>query len=94
MFGGLAFMWHGHMLCGLMAAGGLYRVGKAGMDAALALPGTGPMRMGARSIGGYVCASPAAMGDDALRGALLAQSRAFCATLPPRPRMAFPAAPR
>ena len=39
MFGGLAFLMNGHMICGLHKSGSMYRVGKDSYAAALALPG-------------------------------------------------------
>ncbi|MCX8509099.1 MAG: hypothetical protein ORN49_09525 [Rhodobacteraceae bacterium] len=43
MFGGLCCLPGGNMLCGLHRAGAVYRVGKPNDEAALALPGVGPM---------------------------------------------------
>ena len=84
MFGGLCFMLHGNMVCGVHKAGGLFRVGKPNMDAALALPGVGHMEMTGRRMGGFVDAGPEALSDDATRARLMALSLAFNATLPPK----------
>ena len=47
MFGGIAFMLHGNMICGVMKGGAMImRVGKDGMDDALSRPGAQPMKMG------------------------------------------------
>ena len=54
MFGALGFMWGGHLLCAALAEGAMIRVGKPGMEAALALPGVAPMRTGVREMGGFV----------------------------------------
>ena len=43
MFGGLAFMKDGHMLCGVRKGGGMFRVGKPHHEAALAIAGVSPM---------------------------------------------------
>lgn len=84
MFGGVAFMLDGNMLAGILGEAALYRVGKPGMAAALALPGVGPMQMGARTMGGYVSAGPDALADEDTRATLLSMARAFHATLPPK----------
>ena len=41
MFGGLVFMLDGHMLCGVMRDGGMFRVGKSREAAAMAIDGAG-----------------------------------------------------
>ncbi|HEX9859375.1 MAG TPA: TfoX/Sxy family protein, partial [Paracoccaceae bacterium] len=38
MFGGLAFLLHGHMVCGIHKGGAMFRVGKPNEAAALAVP--------------------------------------------------------
>lgn len=85
MFGGIAFMLDGNMLVGPMKGGGLLvRVGKDGYDAALALPGAGPMQMGERTMAGFVVVSGDAIEDeDALVG-WIARASAFVHTLPPK----------
>ena len=84
MFGGLCFMASGNMICGVHKAGGLFRVGKANMDAALALPGVGPMEMTGRRMAAFVDAAPAALADDATRAALMRLALEFHASLPPK----------
>jgi hypothetical protein len=84
MFGGVAFLLHGNMLCGVHSRAAMYRVGKARMDAALALPGVGPMAFTGRPIGGFVEAGEDAMADDAVRLHLRDMARAFVASLPPK----------
>jgi TfoX/Sxy family transcriptional regulator of competence genes len=82
MFGGLAFMLRGNMVCGTFRDRGMFRVGKTREAEALALPGTQVMAMGERAMPGMVEALPAAMGDDAVRGRLLALALAFTGALP------------
>ncbi|MGR3755630.1 MAG: TfoX/Sxy family protein [Tranquillimonas sp.] len=84
MFGALGFMWGGHLLCAALAEGAMIRVGKPGMEAALALPGVAPMRTGAREMGGFVAVSPDGLADDAARDALLRLARACVEALPAR----------
>lgn len=65
MFGGLAFMVHGNMLVAMMKDGSmLVRVGKEGMETALALPGAQKMEMGERTMGGFVQVTGDALEDD------------------------------
>ena len=83
MFGALCFMARGNMLCGALADGGFFRVGKAGEAAALALPGVRPMTMaGGRPMPGIVRVSPEAVADPVLRGRLLALAEGFVGGLP------------
>lgn len=84
MFGGLAFMHRGHMLCGCYRGGAMFRVGRDAMTAALALDGVRQMQMRGRPMGGFVETDAASAGDDALRGRLLGMARDFNATLPPK----------
>jgi len=84
MFGGLAFMLRGNMLCGVHGGGAMYRVGKARMEAARAMPGTGPMQFTGRPMGGMVAADDGLMADPARRGALLALALENCLSLPPK----------
>ena len=84
MFGGVCLMARGNMLCGVHKSGALFRVGKPGMAAALALPGVGHMEMTGRRMGGFVDAGADALEDDATRAALLRLTLAFHATLPPK----------
>ena len=82
MFGGRAWLLHGKLLCGARDDGMLVRLGKR-LDAwALALPGIAPMISAGRPMPGWVRAGPAAFGDDALRGKLLAAALAFVRGLP------------
>ncbi|WP_102108137.1 TfoX/Sxy family protein [Oceaniglobus roseus] len=82
MFGGLCFLWRGHMLCGVHRGGGMYRVGKAAMAQALALPGVAPMAFTGRPMGGLVEVDDAAMAADDTRAALLGLATAFTGALP------------
>ncbi len=84
MFGGLAFLRDGHMVCGLHRGGAMYRVGKDGVEAALALPGISRVEMGTRVMGGMIGADDEVMADDDRRGALLALALAHVRTLPPK----------
>ena len=82
MFGGWCLMTRGNMICGVTGDAVLVRVGKAGMAAALALPDVGPMRMGTRTMGGFVTIH--GEGDPDSLDTLLAMARNVVASLPPK----------
>lgn len=82
MFGGVAFMRHGNMVCGVHGRAAMYRVGKPAESAALALPGVGPMAFTGRPMGGFVEADADAMADDAVRLRLRDMALEFVASLP------------
>lgn len=83
MFGGRAFMLHGNMLVGPMKHGGLLvRVGKERYDEALALPGAGPMTMGARTMSGFLEVSGDVLEDDEVLLDWIELARSFVETLP------------
>ncbi|RVT96373.1 cold-shock protein [Rhodovarius crocodyli] len=71
MFGGLAFLWHGRLLCAARHDGMLVRLGKGQDGWALEQPDIRPM---AARMPGWIKAGPDAYGDDALRAKLLAQA--------------------
>lgn len=84
MFGGIAFMLRGHMVCGLHSGGAMYRVGKASEPAARAIPGTHAMDFTGRPMTGMVGADDELMADDARRGQLTAMALAHALSLPPK----------
>jgi TfoX/Sxy family transcriptional regulator of competence genes len=71
MFGGLCFMYRGNMLCGVHTKGGMARVGKDNMDAALALDGIAPLSFTGRPMGGMVDVADEVFEDDARRDEIL-----------------------
>lgn len=85
MFGGVAFMLRGNMLCGPMKEGTLMaRVGPDLMAEALTRPGAQQMQMGGRTMKGYVeVESDAIEDDDALVG-WLTLCEQFVGSLPPK----------
>ncbi|MGQ0566798.1 MAG: TfoX/Sxy family protein [Gemmobacter sp.] len=84
MFGGLAFLRAGHMVCGIHKGGAMFRVGKPNEAAALAIPGVSPMMFTGRPMSGMVDCSDEACADDARRGALMALALGFVRGLPPK----------
>lgn len=82
MFGGWAWLVHGHLLCGARHDGMLVRLGKGRDDWALKLTGIEPMMSGDRRMDGWVMAAPSVYGDDAVRQRLLDAAIAFTQSLP------------
>ncbi len=84
MFGGLAFPFDGHMVCGVHSGGGMFRVGKPREAEARAVPGTGPMMFTGRPMGGMVDVDDALLADDERRGRLLTLALDHARSLPPK----------
>lgn len=84
MFGGLCFLYHGHMVGGVHKGGGMFRVGKAAEAQARALDGVGPMMFTGRPMGGMVDADEDAMSDDARRATLTRMALDYAQSLPPK----------
>jgi hypothetical protein len=85
MFGGLAWMWRGHLLCAAQGEGVMARLGKGEDGWALSRPGVRRMQAaGGRPMAGWVQLDRTAALDDRLRGDVLRAACAFVATLPAR----------
>ncbi len=84
MFGGLAFLLHGHMVCGVHKGGAMFRVGKDHYAAALALPGVSELDFTGKPMTGMVQVSDDACADDDVRAKLFAMSLATARALPPK----------
>jgi hypothetical protein len=82
MFGGLAWLVNGNLLCGASDDGMLLRLGKDKDAWALKIPGIAPMIMQGRRMSGWVRAAPEVYGDDELRGKLITAALEFSRTLP------------
>ena len=82
MFGGLAWLLAGNLMCAARDDGMLVRLGKGGDGWALEQPDGARMVMQGRAMNGWVKAGPDAAADDALRARLLAAALAFCRALP------------
>jgi len=65
MVGGLSFTAGGSMCCGVTGAALMVRVGKDGMQEALAQPHVRPMMLGGRTLSGFICVDPASALTDA-----------------------------
>lgn len=83
MFGGLCFLLHGNMICGVTRDGAMYRVGKPREAAALAA-GAQPLSFTGRKMGGMVEIDLGQTDDDDLRAKLTELSLANAASLPPK----------
>jgi TfoX/Sxy family transcriptional regulator of competence genes len=68
MFGGICFLLHGNMLCGVETSRFMFRVGKAQQAKALAKPGASPMDFTGRPSGGMVWVEAEACEGRALSG--------------------------
>lgn len=84
MFGGLAFMVHGHMAAGVLANDLMVRVGPDAYDEALAQPHARPMDFTGRPMRGLVYVGPAGTSDEASLAAWVERGLAFVDTLPPK----------
>jgi TfoX/Sxy family transcriptional regulator of competence genes len=84
MFGGIAFMLHGHMVCGVHQGGGMFRIGKDAEAEALAIEGAGPMMFTDKRMGGLIDVSDDALADDDRCAAWMAMALAHARSLPPK----------
>ena len=82
MFGGLCFMLHGNMLCGVHKDGGMARVGKDNEAAALEIDGVTPLAFTGRPMGGFVDLDRDLIADDQLRQRVLALAIEYVESLP------------
>jgi len=83
MFGGLCFLLHGHMVCGVTKTGAMYRPGKPREAEALEL-GAEPLSFTGRPMGGMVELDEGTFADDATRTKLTELSLTNAASLPPK----------
>lgn len=84
MFGGLCFLIHGNMVCGVHKGGAMFRVGKPNQAAARAIEGVGPMLFTGKPMEGFVECIDETLVDDPRRATLIALSLAFAKSLPPK----------
>ncbi|HEX3525446.1 MAG TPA: TfoX/Sxy family protein [Thermoanaerobaculia bacterium] len=82
MFGGLAFLSGGNMLCGVVGETLMARVGPARYDEALARPHARPMDFTGKAMKGMVYVDPAGVSEDADLEDWVALCQDFIATLP------------
>lgn len=83
MFGGLAFMAHGHMCFGILGPALMARIGPTDYEAALAQPHVRKMDFTGRPMAGYVFVDPPGIERDEDLGRWLSACLTFVRTLPP-----------
>jgi TfoX/Sxy family transcriptional regulator of competence genes len=81
MFGGICFLLHGNMLCGIGKPGFMFRVGKEQHAAALKRPGASAVAFNGRRFAGLVWVRPDECTGSAMRS-WLALAHKFVAPLP------------
>jgi hypothetical protein len=86
MFGGLAFLLHGHMACGIVGNDLMVRVGPEGHESALAEPNTRPMDFTGKPLKGMVYVSPTGVSTAKALRAWVDRGVEHVRTLPPKER--------
>jgi len=84
MFGGLCFLLHGNMVCGVHKGGGMARVGKDREAEALTIQGTAPLSFTGRPMGGMVDIDEDLLADDTRRDRVIALALTNARSLPPK----------
>ena len=84
MFGGLAFMLSGNMLCGIAGDSLMARVGPRRYEEALARPHAREMDFTGRPLRGFVYVAPEGFESDADLAAWVRICEDFVGTLPPK----------
>ena len=83
MFGGIAFMLHGNMACGIVKDELMLRLGPEGADSALDRPHVRQMDFTGRPMTGMVFVAPAGLEGGAL-GDWVARAAGYARALPPK----------
>ena len=84
MFGGLCFMLHGHMCCGVVGADLVLRLGNEGAAAALTEPHTRPMDFTGKPLKSMIYVSPEGNADEADLASWVTRAARFAESLPPK----------
>jgi len=84
MFGGLAFMAHGHMCCGLVQARLMLRVGPDACERLLEEPHAWPMDFTGRPMRGFLYIDPAGIATAKTLRTWVGRALAFADSLPPK----------
>ena len=82
MFGGIAFMIHGNMCCGVINDDLMVRVGPDSHQASLALPHARPMDFTGRPMKGMVFVGPEGINDDGALSGWIDRDVTFAQSLP------------
>ena len=86
MFGGLAFLLHGHMCCGVVGEELMVRVGADAYDAALSRPHARQMDFTGKPLRGFVYVAPAGFASAGDLRAWVAKGADFASSLPSKRR--------
>ena len=84
MFGGLAFMAHGHMCCGLVQTRLMVRVGPDAYERLLEEPHAGPMDFTGRPMRGFLYVEPAGVATAPALRTWVGRALEFADSLPPK----------
>lgn len=84
MFGGIAYLHRGNMVCGVVGDTLMLRLGAERAEAALDEPHTRPMDFTGRPMRGMVYVDPPGFKADAELAAWVARAMEFAGTLPPK----------
>ena len=84
MFGGLCFMAHGNMCCGVMGDEVIVRVGAERYESALNLPNAREMDFTGRPMRGFVVVSSEGVSSDDDLDEWVQRGVSFAASLPPK----------
>ena len=86
MFGGIAFTYAGHMVCGIHKDGAMFRVGKdqEAKAKAKAIEGAGDMMFTGRKMGGLIDVTGEAFVDDERRALWIGMALRHAQSLPPK----------
>jgi len=85
MFGGLAFLLHGNMSVSASRSGGLLvRIDPSTTEAALARPHVDLMRMGGRTMDGWITVAPEGLKTKRELAAWVKRGVSFARSLPPK----------
>ncbi len=84
MFGGIGFLLNGNMVCGVIGADMVVRVGPIGYEKALSQPHTRPFDYTGRAMKGWIYVEPAGCQSPEALQAWVQQGVNFAASLPPR----------
>ena len=83
MFGGIAFMYAGHMVCGIHKDGAMFRVGKD-QEAEAKAEGAVDMMFTGRKMGGLIDVTDEAFVDDNRRALCMGMALRHAQSLPPK----------
>jgi TfoX/Sxy family transcriptional regulator of competence genes len=84
MFGGLAYLFHGNMTCGVIGSRLMVRVGPEQYEKALARPHAGPMDFTGRPMKGFVYVAAQGLQTDSELRPWIDLSLRFARSLPPK----------